>query len=52
MLPMWTTRAPSTNPAGIEVVVVNGAIVVEDGAHTGARPGRLLTNARVVSRPG
>jgi N-acyl-D-aspartate/D-glutamate deacylase len=27
---------------GIRLVVVNGAVVLEDGAHTGARPGSLL----------
>jgi N-acyl-D-aspartate/D-glutamate deacylase len=27
---------------GIRLVVVNGEVVLEDGAHTGARPGSLL----------
>src|SRR3989442_1990758 len=30
-------------PVGIEHVVVNGSIVVKDGAHTGSLPGKLLT---------
>jgi N-acyl-D-amino-acid deacylase len=34
---------PIHYPAGIELVVVNGAVVVDHGAHTGARPGMLLT---------
>jgi hypothetical protein len=29
-------------PIGIRHVMVNGVLVVEDGAHTGARPGRVL----------
>jgi N-acyl-D-aspartate/D-glutamate deacylase len=34
---------PIHYPAGIELVVVNGAVVVDHGVHTGARPGVLLT---------
>ncbi len=37
-----TYRAPTTVPAGIRMVMVNGATVVQDGAVTGARPGRVL----------
>lgn len=33
---------PIRYPAGIELVVVNGAVVIEGGVHTGARPGALL----------
>ncbi|MEE9274267.1 MAG: D-aminoacylase [bacterium] len=33
---------PIAYPAGIEMVLVNGTAVVEEGAHTGARPGRAL----------
>ena len=33
---------PHRYPAGIRDVVVNGTLVVEAGAHTGARPGRGL----------
>ena len=29
-------------PSGIEHVLVNGALVVEHGRHTGARPGQVL----------
>ena len=39
-------RATFENPhqyaVGIKYVLVNGEIVVEDGAHTGSRPGRIL----------
>lgn len=34
--------APKTPAAGIELVVVNGQVVWQDGAPTGARPGRAL----------
>jgi N-acyl-D-amino-acid deacylase len=33
---------PHRFPEGIPLVVVNGVPVVERGAHTGARPGRVL----------
>ena len=36
---------PRRHPTGIEYVLVNGEAVVENGAHTGARPGRVLTRA-------
>jgi N-acyl-D-amino-acid deacylase len=29
-------------PKGIPHVIVNGKVVVEDGEHTGARPGMIL----------
>lgn len=37
---------PLVMPAGIAEVVVNGQVVVSDGAHTGARPGRALRRTR------
>ena len=37
--------APHQYPAGIVHVLVNGVAVVERGAHTGARPGRVLRKA-------
>ena len=37
-----TYEAPRRFPEGIEYVIVNGAIVVEGGRHTGALPGRAL----------
>jgi N-acyl-D-amino-acid deacylase len=33
---------PQRYPSGIPWVLVNGVVVVESGAHTGARPGRVL----------
>ena len=37
-----TFEAPKTPAAGIDLVIVNGQIVWQEGAHTGARPGRAL----------
>jgi N-acyl-D-aspartate/D-glutamate deacylase len=40
-----TYEAPHRGPAGIALVLVNGTVVVRDGVHTGARPGRCLRRA-------
>jgi N-acyl-D-amino-acid deacylase len=37
-----TYEAPRSFPEGIDWVVVNGVVVVADGMHTGATPGRAL----------
>jgi N-acyl-D-aspartate/D-glutamate deacylase len=37
-----TYADPHQYAAGIPHVVVNGTLVVKDGEHTGARPGRVL----------
>ncbi|KRB83062.1 D-aminoacylase [Sphingomonas sp. Root710] len=37
-----TYQAPTTPPEGISYVLVNGAVVVDDGRHTGAKPGTVL----------
>jgi N-acyl-D-aspartate/D-glutamate deacylase len=36
---------PHQYASGITYVLVNGEIVVENGRHTGARPGRVLRKA-------
>lgn len=37
-----TFQDPHRYPSGIEYVLVNGIVVVEQNKHTGARPGRVL----------
>jgi len=37
-----TYQDPSRPPIGISAVIVNGTVVVRDGEHTSARPGRAL----------
>jgi N-acyl-D-amino-acid deacylase len=37
---------PRSYPVGIEQVIVAGTLVVADGAHTGATPGRALRHRR------
>jgi N-acyl-D-amino-acid deacylase len=39
----WRVRALAD---GIHCTVVNGQVLIEDGKHTGATPGRVLRNAR------
>jgi N-acyl-D-amino-acid deacylase len=41
-----TYEEPRSFPVGIDWVVVNGQIVVADGEHTGATPGRALRRGR------
>ncbi len=38
-----TFEHPREFPAGIPYVIVNGQVVVEQGTHTGNRPGKVLT---------
>ena len=37
-----TFDEPKTHPIGIDYVLVNGAVVVDKGKHTGALNGRVL----------
>lgn len=37
-----TFEDPFQYPVGIDTVVVNGEVVLDEGKHTGARPGRVL----------
>ena len=41
-----TYEQPHQYPDGIGAVLVNGAVVVQGGAHTQARPGRVLRHVR------
>jgi N-acyl-D-amino-acid deacylase len=40
----WTE--PAQYPAGVDLVIVNGEVVVEKGEHTGRLPGRALRRGR------
>lgn len=40
-----TFEDPQVYPRGVEYVFVNGEMVLEEGDHTGARPGRVLRGA-------
>jgi dihydroorotase/N-acyl-D-amino-acid deacylase len=37
-----TYEKPHQMPAGIKYVIVNGTVVMKDGAHTGAKPGKAV----------
>jgi N-acyl-D-aspartate/D-glutamate deacylase len=37
-----TFEKPTQYPVGIPYVIVNGVVVIDQGQHTGARPGRVL----------
>lgn len=37
-----TFENPAQYPVGIPYVIVNGVVVIDEGQHTGARPGRVL----------
>ncbi len=37
-----TFEQPLLSPVGIDLVLVNGVIVAEDGKHTGTRPGKVI----------
>ncbi len=41
-----TLQNPKQYPVGIEYVVVNGSIVVDQGQHTGVLAGRALRHGR------
>ena len=37
-----TFEKPLLSPTGIDYVLVNGQVVIENGTHTGARPGKVI----------
>ncbi|MBT9175899.1 MAG: D-aminoacylase [Firmicutes bacterium] len=41
-----TYSEPHVYPRGIDMVLVNGAVVVENGAHSGTLPGKVLRRGR------
>jgi N-acyl-D-amino-acid deacylase len=41
-----TFENPFQYPVGIDTVIVNGTVVLDEGKHTGARPGKVLRRAR------
>ncbi len=45
-----TFQRPHQYPSGIEYVIVNGAVVLDRGHHTHARPGRILYGRGHASR--
>ena len=45
-----TFTEPYRYPKGIHWVLINGKVVIEEGAHTGARPGLALRRWPSVSR--
>ncbi len=44
-----TFEDPFQYPVGIDTVLVNGQVVLDEGTHTNARPGKVLKRARSVS---
>lgn len=46
-----TFENPHQYAIGTKFVLVNGTVVVENGQHTGARPGRILHGPGYLSRP-
>jgi N-acyl-D-amino-acid deacylase len=41
-----TFEDPFQYPVGIDTVIVNGKVVLDEGKHTGARPGKVLRRTR------
>jgi len=46
-----TYQAPHAYPDGIPYVLVNGVVVVKNGAQTAARPGQILANSILQHTP-
>jgi N-acyl-D-amino-acid deacylase len=46
-----TYQAPHAYPDGIPYVLVNGVVVVKNGAQTAARPGQILANSLLQHKP-
>jgi N-acyl-D-amino-acid deacylase len=46
---MATKEEPKQYPVGIDHVIVNGQVVIDDGDNTGALPGRALRRGRTAT---
>ena len=46
-----TYEQPHQLSSGVKWVIVNGAVVMKDGVHTGAKPGRALRGAGFQTAP-
>jgi len=46
-----TYENPVAVPTGIDYVLVNGQLVVDEGKHTGAKPGKVLRGPGFSPRP-
>ena len=44
-----TFEDPFQYPVGIDTVLVNGVVVLDEGKHSGARPGKVLRRAKSVA---
>jgi N-acyl-D-amino-acid deacylase len=44
-----TFEDPFQYPVGIDTVLVNGTVVLDEGQHSGARPGKVLRRANPVA---
>jgi len=43
---------PKSYARGVDYVLVNGGIVIDNGVHSGAKPGRAIRSAAAQARPG
>lgn len=48
---MSTFAEPHRYPLGIDYVIVNGSVVIEEGEHTGRLPGRVLKKCEINPHP-
>jgi N-acyl-D-amino-acid deacylase len=51
ILDQATFTKPFQYPSGIKAVIVNGTIVLQDGTHTDATPGRVLRKTKPPTKP-
>ena len=51
ILDQATFTKPFQYPTGIHTVIVNGKVVLQDGKHTDATPGRVLRKNKPSTQP-